>query len=93
MTRALDLATTFLGALASIGPTARGASVHKLLTTTILQVEMASDDALDVFAEDRGLAERTIVQGSGIWWRRAAGRWPGLRIVARGPNHEGAPPS
>jgi hypothetical protein len=91
--RARDLASTFLAALASIGPGARGASVHEFMSWTLVQIQMATDEALQALAEDRGLDERGIERTDVLWWRQAAGRWPGLRIVARGPNHEGAPPS
>ena len=91
--RALDLVILILGVLESLGPAAFGVSVHRFLTWDLIQIDLATDDALHELAEDRGLDERTIRQTDAFWWRQAAGRRGRARMVARGPNHEGAPPS
>jgi len=91
--RAHDLATLALGLLESIGPQARGVCVYRGLVQAIVRIELATDEALDAVAEDRGLRDRVIVmeRRPAIWYRRASARWPDLWMVARGPNHPGAP--
>jgi hypothetical protein len=91
--RANDLVVVLLGVLGSIGPAALGVSVHRFLTWDLVQILMATDDDLRALAEDRGLDERTIQRADAVWWRQAAGRRGRARVVARGPNHEGPPPS
>jgi hypothetical protein len=91
-TRAHDLVALMLGVLGAIGPGARGASVHTFLTWDLVEILIATDDDLRALAEDRGLAERTIVEAGEVWWRQAAGRCGRARVVARGPNHEGPRP-
>jgi hypothetical protein len=94
-TRAHDLGTLALGVLESVGPAAvRGLCVYRGHVRAIVRLDVATDDALEAVAEDRGLGERAIVvlASLGLWYRRASGRWPTLWMVARGPNHEGPPP-
>ena len=91
--RADDLVVVLLGVLGSIGPCALGVSVYRFVTWDLVHIYMATDDALRVVAEDRGLDERTIARTDTIWWRQAAGRRGRARVVARGPNQEGPPPS
>jgi hypothetical protein len=92
-TRALDLVVLMLGVLGAIGPSALGASVHRFLTWDLVEILMATDDDLRALAEDRELDERTIVEADEVWWRQAAGRHGRARIVARGPNKHGPPPT
>lgn len=91
--RAQDLVVLLLSVLGSIGPGALGVSVHAFLTWDLVQIYMATDDALRVVAEERGLDERTTERTGSVWWRQAAGRHGRARVVARGPNHSGSPPS
>ena len=92
-TRAHDLVVLLLGVLGSLGPGARGISVYRFLTWDLVRILMATDDDLRTLAEDRRLDERTIQRTDSIWWLQAAGRRGRARVVARGPNHEGLPPS
>jgi hypothetical protein len=93
-TRAHDLGTLALGLLESVGPATVRLSVYRGLARAVVWLDVATDDALEAVAEDRGLCERAIVvlASRELWYRRASGRWPTLWMVVRGPNHEGPHP-
>jgi hypothetical protein len=91
--RALALAEGLRHQLAALGPGVRSVSVHEFLSWTLIQVGVATDDALRALAADLGLAQARTAQRGRIWWREASSKGDGLLVVAAGPHHEGTPPA
>ena len=90
--RARDLLAALAGVLGMI-PGGIAIALHNFAPRPLIRILLATDQALDALAVNRALGERVIMGAEGAWWREARGTWPSLRIVARGPGHEGAPPA
>jgi hypothetical protein len=88
---ALYLGVELEARLASLGPGARGMSVHRFLTFTLVQIIAATDGVLQNIIADLGLNAPQQETAEEWWQWLSRSEKAGLHVVVTGPRHPGPP--